>query len=107
MPVPRKPPPPKSGSRLTDHLLVLGGRLGDERRQRGLRQQDVASALGWPPSRLSAIEAGSRVPHPVDLRDLLTYYGLSFDAVAADPAGDEVARYQRARRERGRRRGDP
>lgn len=54
--------------------ITLGGRLREAREYVGLRQDEVATALGLPRSSLSALEAGKRKVSGVELRRLARLY---------------------------------
>lgn len=58
---------------LDDHEAI-GGRLREARELVGLRQDEVATALGIPRTSLSALEAGKRKVSGVELRLLARLY---------------------------------
>lgn len=56
---------------------LLGERLGDARRDRGLTQQDAADAIDVARTTITAIEKGTRKPRASELARLLLLYGRS------------------------------
>lgn len=65
---------------MTSHLPFsaprqrLRAELRNERKQAGLTQKQVATAMDWSPSKMLRIEAGIVGISATDLRALLTYY---------------------------------
>lgn len=47
-------------AKLADELVILGAVLANARERSGIKQGDVASKLGVPPSWLSKVESGTR-----------------------------------------------
>ncbi|MEU1200181.1 helix-turn-helix transcriptional regulator [Streptomyces sp. NPDC005813] len=73
----------------------LGGTLRRAREAGGRKVDDVASALGWPASKLSRIEKGSLGVKPADLEALLDECGVT-DAAQRDVL-HRIARHGRQR----------
>ena len=57
--------------------VVLGERLSDSRRERGMTQQEAGEAIGVARTTITAIEKGTRKPRPSELARLLLLYGRS------------------------------
>ena len=66
-------------SKLAADLVILGQVLVRAREARGLKQSEVAEALGLPPSYLSKVEKGNRRLDVVELIRIA-------EAMGADPA---------------------
>ena len=60
---------------------MLRGELVRLRRESGLTQEQVASALEWSPSKLIRVEGGKSSITKVDLDALLTQYGVSSESI--------------------------
>jgi len=60
---------------------VLRGELVRLRRESGLTQEQVASALEWSPSKLIRVEGGKSSITKVDLDALLTQYGVTSESI--------------------------
>lgn len=54
-------------AKLAEELVVLGRVIASARKQRGLKQMEVASRLGLPASYLSKIEKGTRRVDVIEL----------------------------------------
>lgn len=67
-----RPPPSKQ-------QLAFGHKLAELRKQRGLRQKDVASSLDVTTAMVSDWETGKVEPSPPYQRDLATFYGVSLE----------------------------
>ena len=66
-------------AKLADELVVLGETLVRARERAGLKQSNVAAALGVPPSYLSKIENGTRRLDVIELIHIA-------EAMRVDPA---------------------
>jgi transcriptional regulator with XRE-family HTH domain len=66
-------------AKLADELVVLGETLVRARERAGLKQSNVAAALGVPPSYLSKIENGTRRLDVIELIHIA-------EAMGVDPA---------------------
>ncbi len=74
-------------AKLANELRILGQVLTAARERAGLRQTEVATRLGMPPSYLSKIENGTRRLDVIELIQIA-------DAMGTDPA-DIVSELQR------------
>ena len=74
-------------AKLAEELITLGGLLAESRERSGLKQADVAAALGLPASYLSKIENGTR------RLDVIEFIRIA-EAIERDPA-DLIAELQR------------
>jgi transcriptional regulator with XRE-family HTH domain len=86
----------KSGPRLRANRKkqqILLALLREIRQERGLRQEDVAAALGVPQSVVSKYESGERRLDLLELDDVCRAIGI--------PLVEVVKRYERASRELG------
>ncbi len=70
-----------------DSAVAVGGRIKELRKQRGLRQNDLAFP-GCTPAYISRIEAGARVPSVQLLREIGKRLGVTADYLAM---GDDLA----------------
>jgi transcriptional regulator with XRE-family HTH domain len=66
-------------AKLADELIILGQTLVRARERAGLKQSNVAAALGVPPSYLSKIENGTRRLDVIELIHIA-------EAMGVDPA---------------------
>jgi len=73
----RSPLPPQQDPLLSRHRLRVSLRWWRERR--GLTQQQVAEALEWSKAKVVRIESGAVRVTAIDVRALLTLYGVSDD----------------------------
>lgn len=69
----------------------IGGRLKAARAAIGLKQEDVATALGVPRTAVVSIEAGTRKITATELDRLATLYRRSLDWILGREARDDVA----------------
>src|SRR5919109_1120697 len=83
---------------MPEHVLetidpkIVGRRLHDARRARGLTQQDVANALGIARTTVTAIEQGERKVRPEELLQLARLYGRAVsDLIRQREVVDEFA----------------
>lgn len=67
------------GSKDTSETPGFSVRLRDLRLARGLRQKDLAQALGMAQTTIANYEQNTRFPDEVTLRRLAEYFGVSFD----------------------------
>lgn len=58
---------------------ILGQRLRELRKEKGLLQRDVAKIIGITDSAIGHYERGARVPDPDTLRKLAEFYSVSVD----------------------------
>jgi transcriptional regulator with XRE-family HTH domain len=63
-------------AKLADELVVMGRVLVKVRESAGIRQSDVASRLGVPPSWLSKVESGTRRLDAIELIRVADAMGL-------------------------------
>ena len=77
---------PKRGSTKSagEATVEVGVRLGQLRRERGLKQSEVASACGMKPSTISGIENGYHSPSVETLVKVLRGMGISEFTLQAD-----------------------
>lgn len=68
---------------------ILGRRLAEARQAKGFTQAQAASRLGWAQSVLSRMESGDREISAFELRDMSRLYGVSLNALLADPTEAE------------------
>ena len=80
---------------------VIGVRLTEARKARGLTQQQVADELGVARTTLTAMEAGERRPRAAELVQLATLYGRNLGelvrAARKPPTADLVVQFRTAR----------
>jgi transcriptional regulator with XRE-family HTH domain len=76
---PRKSDGGASRQQPSKQQLAFGHKLAELRKQRGLRQRDVASSLDVTPAMVSDWENGKVEPSPPYQRDLAAYYGVSLE----------------------------
>ena len=80
---------------------VIGKRMKELRKERGLKQKDVAEALGLSPKAFAHYEAGRRKPNYELLGTIAGYYGVTADYLLGFsfvkqgrlPTEDELIRY--------------
>lgn len=73
---------------------TIGHRIREEREQRGLKQHDLAEAIGIDPPSLSRIEKGSRGIDSLILRRVARLFELPMDAFF-ESKSDEMAMARR------------
>lgn len=75
----------------TPQQLAFGAKLAELRKQRGLRQKDVASSLDVTTAMVSDWENGKVEPSPPYQRDLATFYGVSLEYLWGGSSSSELA----------------
>jgi transcriptional regulator with XRE-family HTH domain len=71
-------------AKLADELVVLGETLVRARERAGLKQSNVAAALGVPPSYLSKIENGNRRLDVIELIHIAEAMGVDPAEIVSD-----------------------
>src|SRR5688572_18022498 len=79
-------------------LPVLGARLREARRARGMSQADAAAGIGVSRHTLIAVEQGKRVPTAAELVDFARLYGRDVHELVRDtpPVEALTARFRAA-----------
>lgn len=65
--------------RAVEYVKILGNSIGEQRREQGLTQQQLADGLGWTLRKLTSYERGERIPPLTEAVQLATALEVTID----------------------------